>query len=49
MIKKELYAAPETEVLELHIENAILDVSTQTNRMPVWGEGGDLDDIASGS
>lgn len=27
MKKKELYAAPETEVLELHIENAILEAS----------------------
>lgn len=24
MIKKELYAAPETEVLELHLENSVL-------------------------
>ena len=36
MKKKELYAAPETEVLELHIENAILENS------PAGGSGEDI-------
>ena len=42
MIKKELYAAPETEVLELHIENAILEASIDSpdGDLPGWGDGG---------
>ena len=36
MMKKEMYAAPETEVLELHIENAVLVNS------PADGNGEDL-------
>jgi len=43
MIKKELYAAPETEVLEIALENAILEASTTGSSIPAWGDGGDLD------
>ena len=41
MKKKELYAAPETEVLELHIENAILEGSlTEGSGEDIgWGGG----------
>ena len=45
MMKKELYAAPETEVLELSIENAILDTSILgggDGQLPGWESGGDL-------
>ena len=45
MKKKELYAAPEIEVLELHIENAILEASTTSDVMPQWNDGGDLDTL----
>ena len=34
MKKKELYAAPETEVLELHLEQAILDASIPDASIP---------------
>lgn len=34
MIKKELYAAPETEVLKLAFEQAILDGSTVPGSVP---------------
>ena len=37
MRKKELYAAPETEVLELAFEQAILDGSSTD---PDWGDSG---------
>jgi hypothetical protein len=45
MIKKDFYAAPETEVLLLHIENAILTGSDELNdgQTPGWGNGGTLD------
>ena len=44
MMKKELYAAPETGVLELSIENAILSASNDINGNGLpggsagWGE-----------
>ena len=44
MKKKELYTAPETDVLELSIENAILDASYNSGdgQLPEWGDGGDI-------
>ena len=44
MMKKELYAAPELEVLELSIENAILDASigSGNGQLPGLGDGGEI-------
>ena len=41
MKKKELYAAPETEVLELRLEGVIA-ASMESGELPGWTDGGDL-------
>ena len=44
MMKKDFYAAPETEVLELSIENAILDTSLYggDGQLPTWVDEGEI-------
>lgn len=43
MIKKEVYAIPQTEVLELHLEGSVLDASGQANVNPYSFTGDDTE------
>lgn len=44
MKKKELYSAPETEVLELRLEGVIAasEVESGDGMLPGWGDGGSI-------
>ena len=44
MNKKQLYAAPETEVLELTLEYNVLQATSKidSSELPGWGDGGEL-------
>lgn len=43
MSKKELYAAPEIEVLELRLEGVIAtSIGSGNGQLPTWEEGGDI-------